>query len=125
MKKEIIYLVIGFIILLILMNEVTIDKEEKVFVKKEGRRKKRVALAHDWIHRGERTIPPNDHFLEPEIENNPTGSGNWAADTPIEDIEKFLRERMMMLENNNESRTGAIDFTGEYPEHIERDIYQD
>ena len=125
MKKEIIYLVVGFVILLIFLNEIAIDKMEKGFVKKEGGRKKRVALAHDWLNLKEGPVPPNNDFLEPEIEANPTGSGNWEADTPIEDIEQFLRERMLMLENNNDSRTGVINFNGEYPEHIEETIYTD
>jgi hypothetical protein len=118
MKKEIIYYVVALVLIVILINEITISFEEEKLIKREGKRKKRVSQAHDWINRKERYIEPNEQFLEPEIADNPNGSGNWEADTPIEEIEEFLRQRAQWLEENNE----AVNYNGEYPEHIQDDL---
>jgi hypothetical protein len=119
MKKEYYYyLIIGIIIYFILFRKK--DNDESC---RDAEKAKRVSQAKDWFRRGHVEVPPNQLFAEPNIADNPSGSGNWEPDAHPDDINAHLMQRAKDLEENNASFSGEVNncsdnsFFGE-PSHI-------
>lgn len=108
--NHIIVIIVIAVILYLWYDNHQEEKAEQAEKIKDGHRAKKIALAAKWAAMPNKPVKQNPDFLEPEVEANPNGSGNWTEENTPDELNDFLQKRAEYLANQ---------FDGGLPDHVQ------